>query len=63
MPDYVLDDLDPEDLTACDGALRVVVETRNEPLNKDKQKALHITGVAVELPGEREQWMIIQYFR
>ena len=63
VPDYVLDDLAPEDLTACDGALRVVVETQNEPLNKDKQKALHITGVAVELPGERERWMIIQHFR
>ena len=62
VPDYVVADLTAEDLAACGGALRAVVETREEPLNDDRQKTLHITGVAVELPGERERWMIIQHF-
>lgn len=62
VPDYVVNDLAAEDLAACDGALRAVVETCDEPLNNDKQKILHITGVAVELPGERERWMVIQHF-
>ena len=62
VPEYVVNDLTAEDLAACDGAIRAVVETREEPLNNDRQKTLHITGVAVELPGEQERWMIIQHF-
>lgn len=62
VPDYVVNDLTEEDLSACDGALRAVVETCDEPLNNDQQKTLRITGVAVELPGERERWMVIQHF-
>ena len=62
VPDYVVNDLAAEDLAACDGALRAVVETCDEPLNNDQQKTLHITGVAVELPGEGERWMVIQHF-
>ena len=62
VPEYVVNDLTAEDLAACDGALRAVVENREEPLNNDRQKTLHITGVAVELPGEQERWMIIQHF-
>ncbi len=63
IPEDVLDDLTAEDLAACDGAIRAVVETCDEPLNNDKQKTLHITGVAVELSGAVERWMIIQHFR
>lgn len=33
FPEAVLDDLTPEDIAACDGALRVVVETEDYPVN------------------------------
>ena len=33
FPEAVLNDLTPEDIAACDGALRVVVETEDYPVN------------------------------
>lgn len=33
FPEAVLDDLTPEDIAACDGALRVVAETEDYPVN------------------------------
>lgn len=33
FPEAVLNDLTPEDITACDGAVRVVVETEDYPVN------------------------------
>ena len=36
FPEAVLDDLTPEDLTACEGALRVVVDQKDYPLNEGR---------------------------
>lgn len=84
FPEDVLDDLTPEDIAACDGALRVVVETEDYPVNDGRTvshkesdgeggvvsvldtvydvKELRLTGVAVQLPGERETWMVFHHF-
>lgn len=84
FPEAVLDDLTPEDIAACDGALRVVVETEDYPVNDGRNvsykesdgegsvvsvldtvydvKELRLTGVAVQLPGERETWMVFHHF-
>lgn len=84
FPEDVLDDLTPEDIAACDGALRVVTETEDYPVNDGRNvlweaynekneryyvqdtvydvKELRLTGVAVQLPGERETWMVFHHF-
>ena len=84
FPEAVLDDLTPEDIAACDGALRVVTETEDYPVNDGRNvsykesdgeggvvsvldtvydvKELRLTGVAVQLPGERETWMVFHHF-
>lgn len=62
FPDYVLQDLTAEDIAACDGALRVVAETREEPMNGNDLEAPRVTSVAVKLPGEQERWMMIHHF-
>ena len=62
FPDYVLRDLTAEDIAACDGALRVVAETREEPMNGNDWETPRVTSVAVKLPGEPEQWMMIHHF-
>lgn len=83
FPKYVLDDLTPEDIAACDGALQVVVDITDEPMNDGRivtteysdgeehyieqktvydVKELRITGVGVQIPGEREKWIIFHHF-
>ena len=84
FPEAVLDDLTPEDIAACDGAVRVVAETEDYPVNDGRTvshkesdgegsvvsvldtvydvKELRLTGVAVQLPGERETWMVFHHF-
>ena len=79
FPEAVLNDLTPEDLTACKGALRIVVEQDDYAVNEGRSvireengyrvhtreydvNELRITGVAVELPGDRERWRIIHHF-
>lgn len=84
FPEAVLNDLTPEDIAACDGALRVVVEVEDYPVNDGKTvlweayneknerhyvqdtvydvKELRLTGVAVQLPGERETWRVFHHF-
>ena len=84
FPEEVLNDLTPEDIAACDGALRIVTETENYPVNDGRNvlweaynekneryyvqdtvydvKELRLTGVAVQLPGERETWMVFHHF-
>ena len=36
FPEYVLNDLTPEDIAACDGALQVVVDITDEPVNNGR---------------------------
>lgn len=84
FPEDVLNDLTPEDIAACDGALRVVTKTEDYPVNDGRNvlweaynekneryyvqdtvfdvKELRLTGVAVQLPGERETWMVFHHF-
>lgn len=83
FPEYVLNDLTPAELAACDGALQVVVEVADKAVNDGRSvsatrsdgdsvyieqktvydvKELRITGVGVQLPGERERWIIFHHF-
>ena len=83
FPEYVLNDLSAEDIAACRGALRVVVDVTDEPVNDGRTvttefggngyrhiqqrtvydvKELRITGVGVQLPSERERWIIFHHF-
>lgn len=84
FPEYALNDLTPEDIAACDGAVRVVVDVANEPVNDGKTvtreyevadgihrteqetvydvKELRITGIGVQIGGERDKWIIFHHF-
>lgn len=84
FPEDVLNDLTPEDIAACDGALRVVTEAEDYPVNDGRNvlweaynekneryyvqdtvydvKELRLTGVAVQLHGEQETWMVFHHF-
>lgn len=78
FPEAILEDLAETDIRACEGALRVVVDVHDysisggrlaqeRPANLAGQYAsydeeLRITGIGVELPGEREQWKIFHHF-
>lgn len=79
FPENVLDDLTAEDLTACEGAIRIFVNQEDHAVNEGREvvyreenrttvdrvydvKELRITGVAVELLGQRERWRIIHHF-
>ena len=83
FPEYVLNDLTPKDIAACDGALQVVVDITDEPVNDGRTvtteysngekrhieqktvydvKELRITGVGMQIPGERERWIIFHHF-
>lgn len=87
FPEYVLNDLTAEDIAACEGALQIVVDVYDHPVNDGRRvttkepgppgsgvdwcyttrivydvKELRITGVGVQIPGERERWIIIQHF-
>lgn len=65
FPENVLADLAPEEIQACGGALRVVTDMQEHSMTSfidDTDRPLKITGVAVELAGEREKWRIFHYF-
>lgn len=62
FPDDVLQDLTAEDIAACNGALRVVTDVYDHAVDNSEKEPLRITGVAVELPGQRERWMIFHHF-
>lgn len=80
FPAEILKDLTLEDIEACEGALQVVVDTEDHPVNEGREvskqygntthistvydvKELCITGIAVELPGERERWKLFHHFQ
>ena len=66
FPESILSDLAEEDLAACAGALRVDVESKvySPTLEHEKtsNKRLRITGIAVQVPGENETWVILHHF-
>lgn len=45
FPEHVLNDLSAEDITACDGALRVVVDVMDEPVNDGRSVTTEYDGV------------------
>lgn len=61
FPETVLDDLTPEDIAACDGALQVVVDVTDTEVDGSETE-LRCTGVAVRVPGQRESWVIFHHF-
>lgn len=67
FPEGVLADLTDEEVLACRGARRLVVSERDLELpdayEPGGQGTLRSTGVAVELPGERERWTLFQHFQ
>lgn len=67
FPEEVLADLSAEDIQSCAGALRVVSDVHTYPLvssfDGNTPRPLKITGVAVELAGERERWRIFHHFQ
>ena len=67
FPEVILNDLAEEDLTACAGALRVDVESEvYSPARKNEKpspnKRLRMTSIAVQIPGEKETWVIMHHF-
>lgn len=44
FPEDVLRDLSPEDLAACDGAIRVIVDTIDLPMNKGREVTTQTNG-------------------
>ena len=68
FPESILSDLAEEDLAACAGALRVDAESEvysptleNEKVSAGKR--LRITDIAVQIPGEKDTWIILHHFR
>lgn len=67
FPEDVLADLTEDDVRSCQGALQVVVnvdvmDVSNEFTHSPEQ-ALRFTGIAVQLPGERQQWKLFHHFQ
>lgn len=73
FPEAILDDLTEDDLMACAGAQRVLVQTMDHSLHDDepyykitlheKTDELRFTGVAVQLPGTPERWKVFHHFQ
>ena len=66
VPEYVIQDLMPEDLAACEGARRAEVQVTDESVSpyadEKEEKPLRCTSVGVQLPGNPENWMIVHHF-
>ena len=75
FPEEILDDLTDEDILACKDAVTVVVDTHSYPVNDGQLvwsgrssrtvydvKELRITGIGVQLKGDRERWKIFHHF-
>lgn len=55
FPESALGDISEEDILACENAVQVVVDMEDED-------NLRITGIGVEIAGERESWVIFHHF-
>ncbi|MCI7658442.1 hypothetical protein [Anaerotignum sp.] len=70
FPSYILNDLSAEDIAACNGALQVVVDETDIPLedygNADDFTSdtpnLRVTGIGVKVSDDRERWIIFHHF-
>lgn len=79
FPAEVLADLTPEDITACAGAHQVVNQVHEQVVDdydpaspsvrrlagtgEKQSNTLQIYGVAVELAGDKGEWMVFHHFR
>lgn len=76
FPENVLADLTEEDILSCADAKRIVGEVSDWDIDKKQRMEsslarervtegydLRLTNIAVELPGEQEQWKVIHHFR
>lgn len=73
FPEAILDDLTEDDLMACAGAQRVVVQTLDHSLHDDepyykitlheRADELRLTDIAVQLPGTPERWKLFHHFQ
>ena len=73
FPEDILDDLTAEDIEACEGAVRVIVNVEEHSVNESDrlrswneeddydEKELRATCVAVRLPGEAERWQVFHH--
>jgi hypothetical protein len=71
FPEDVLNDLSPEDMAACQGALQVVVHVSDETIPDSRASLtnsvkapdqLRITAVGVQIPGDAETWIVFHHF-
>jgi Ca2+/Na+ antiporter len=71
FPEDVLNDLSPEDVAACQGALQVVVHVSDETIPDSRASLtnsvkapdqLRITAVGVQIPGDPETWIVFHHF-
>lgn len=70
FPAYILNDLSPEDIATCSGALEVVVDETDLSLDDSERdtesaydaKDLRITGIGVKVSDDRERWIIFHHF-
>ncbi len=78
FPKTVLDDLTHEELLACSGATRVVTDVTELAVDRGREdfteengvyhyynvydEYVRITGVGVQLPGERGRWRVFHHF-
>jgi hypothetical protein len=71
FPENVLNDLSPEDIAACQGALQVVVHVSDETIPDSRASLtnsvkvpdqLRMTAVGVQIPGDPETWIVFHHF-
>ncbi len=59
FPKEILDDLSKEDILSCSGASRIVQDISVMEIAGEDLK---ITGIAVEIPGENQTWVVFHHF-
>lgn len=78
FPEVVLADLTEAELLSCRGALRVITDETELPIDRGREEVrqegslyhyynvyeeyVRIIGVGVELPGTRERWRVFHHF-
>ncbi|MBQ8662797.1 MAG: sulfite exporter TauE/SafE family protein [Eubacterium sp.] len=63
FPENILADMTAEDIAACEGALRIVVEEEmpDKGETEDSRAFLKITSIGVELPND--EWKLLHHFQ
>lgn len=61
FPAQILDDLEPQQILDCQGALQVEMQQTSYDVNPKSQDLL-FTHIAVLLPGEQQHWKVFHHF-